>query len=120
MFSKTGPFIPCKRLALLLVALTILGLFTPASAQPQPTEIVFGALLDLTGDWSALGISSKAVLEIATKEINQELASSGWTAQSLRRSCGRSRLRAFESSSAPRQALRFGPSNPSQTPTESS
>lgn len=38
------------------------------------SEIVVGALLDLTGDWRTLGQASEAALEIAAEQINESFA----------------------------------------------
>ena len=45
----------------------------------EKEEIIIGALLDVTGDWSSLGESSKMALSIAVKDINNylEKANSG-------------------------------------------
>jgi len=43
----------------------------------QPNEITIGALVSLTGNWSTLGITSKAALEIAVKKINQNFIDEG-------------------------------------------
>jgi branched-chain amino acid transport system substrate-binding protein len=48
----------------------------PASAGGS-RELVFGALLSLTGEWSTLGQASKAALELATADINAHLAATG-------------------------------------------
>ena len=40
-------------------------------------EIVLGALLSLTGEWSTLGQASKAALELATADINAHMAATG-------------------------------------------
>jgi branched-chain amino acid transport system substrate-binding protein len=52
-----------------------LGLLAGAGASPLLArglggDITIGALLSLTGDWSTLGITSKALLETAVAEIN--------------------------------------------------
>jgi branched-chain amino acid transport system substrate-binding protein len=46
----------------------------PLLGRGLDTDITIGALLSLTGDWSTLGIASKALLEIAVAEINTFLA----------------------------------------------
>jgi branched-chain amino acid transport system substrate-binding protein len=48
----------------------------PASARGSH-EIVLGALLSLTGEWSTLGQASKAALELATADINAHMAATG-------------------------------------------
>jgi branched-chain amino acid transport system substrate-binding protein len=51
---------------------TALPLGTKETRAAAPREVVVGALLSLTGQWSSLGITSKAALEIASEEINAE------------------------------------------------
>jgi len=51
-----------------------------ASARPADAtsnELVVGALLSITGPWSTLGQTSRAVLTIAAKDINDQLARQG-------------------------------------------
>lgn len=51
---------------------------TKSDAEPQiQNTITVGALLSLTGNWSSLGINSKAALEIATEDINQYMEETG-------------------------------------------
>ncbi len=59
-----------------------LGLLAASAASPLlgrglGNDITIGALLSLTGDWSTLGITSKALLEIAVAEINRWFESTG-------------------------------------------
>ncbi len=49
----------------------------PLKARGLGSDITIGALLSLTGDWSTLGITSKALLEIAVAEINAWFESTG-------------------------------------------
>src|SRR5215212_1410217 len=49
---------------------------SPASAAGS-REVVLGALLSLTGDWSTLGQASQAALELATADINARMEASG-------------------------------------------
>lgn len=53
------------------------GTASARPADPARNELVVGALLSITGPWSTLGQSSRAVLEIAVKEINDYLARQG-------------------------------------------
>src|SRR3954452_3042979 len=46
------------------------GAAAPLMARGLASDLTIGALLSLTGDWSTLGIASKALLEIAVAEIN--------------------------------------------------
>jgi branched-chain amino acid transport system substrate-binding protein len=59
-----------------------LGLLAATAATPLlgrgfGSDITIGALLSLTGDWSTLGLTSKALLQIAVNEINTFLDSTG-------------------------------------------
>lgn len=46
-------------------------------ANNQTEEITIGALVSLTGNWSSLGITSKAALEAAVDKINREFENEG-------------------------------------------
>jgi branched-chain amino acid transport system substrate-binding protein len=48
-----------------------------AGTDAAPREIVVGALLSLTGDWSSLGVASKAALQIAVEDMNAEFKQAG-------------------------------------------
>ncbi len=67
---------------ILCAALCIIA-FLPAckkteSTTPEATQIInVGALLSLTGNWSSLGITSKAAIEIALEDINEYLKDNG-------------------------------------------
>jgi branched-chain amino acid transport system substrate-binding protein len=66
---------------LVLVAALVL-IFGAPPARAGGTErgrhtLKVGALLSLTGDWSTLGLTSKAALEIGVARINQDLAAVG-------------------------------------------
>src|SRR3954468_11700807 len=50
---------------------------TPLLARGLGSDITIGALLSLTGDWSTLGITSKALLEMAVAEINALFEATG-------------------------------------------
>ena len=72
-----------KTVAVIAVLLLVVGfaagwfLRTPApEVAPQP-EVVFGALLSLTGSTSSMGESSEAALELAVEDINEYLLSIG-------------------------------------------
>src|SRR4029079_3835382 len=43
----------------------------------NPEVTIIGALLSLTGDWSSLGLASRALLQIAADEINDLMAALG-------------------------------------------
>ncbi len=58
-----------------LVAITI-GILSCKKKDPVSTQIItIEGLFSLTGNWSSLGITSKAALEIAAEDINAYLAS---------------------------------------------
>ena len=38
----------------------------------EPNEVIIGVLVSLTGNWSSLGITTKAALEVAVEEINEK------------------------------------------------
>ncbi len=66
---------------LMIIAVMTTLLFVVCSGIPvhaedllNPTEVSFGALLDLSGNWSSLGESSQAVLLIAVEDINNYLS----------------------------------------------
>nr|QNO54185.1 penicillin-binding protein activator LpoA [Methanosarcinales archaeon ANME-1 ERB7] len=72
-----------KAIAVIAVILLVVGfaagwfLRTPApEVAPQP-EVVFGALLSLTGSASSVGESSEAGLELAVEDVNEYLLSIG-------------------------------------------
>jgi len=72
-----------KTVAVIAVLLLVVGfaagwfLKTPApEVAPQP-EVVFGALLALTGSASSMGESSEAALELAVEGVNEYLLSIG-------------------------------------------
>lgn len=61
-----------------VVKLCVTVLIGCAIALPaRGAELLFGALVPLTGAWSSSGIASKAALEIAVEDINKELADRG-------------------------------------------
>ena len=56
---------------LLIAGIGVLALGENTS---PPTEVVIGALLDLSGDWSSLGESSEVALDIALKDVQPYLS----------------------------------------------
>src|SRR6476660_7406472 len=50
---------------------------TDTDNTPPQQTINVGALLSLTGNWSSLGINSKAALEIAAADINSYMEETG-------------------------------------------
>ncbi len=75
--------ITTKTVAVIVVLLLVTGftagwfLKTPApEVAPQP-EVVFGALLSLTGSASIIGESSEAALELAVEDVNEYLSCIG-------------------------------------------
>ncbi len=72
-----------KTVAVIAILLLVVGfaagwfLKTPApEVAPQP-EVVFGALLSLTGSASSMGESGEAALELAVEDVNEYLLSIG-------------------------------------------
>ncbi|MFM1745275.1 MAG: hypothetical protein RLZZ630_1212, partial [Bacteroidota bacterium] len=59
---------------LLLVGLSLAGCKKENDDSVPVLTIPICGLLSLTGDWSSLGITSKAALEIAVEEVNAEFA----------------------------------------------
>ena len=53
------------------------GTVSARPADATGNELVVGALLSITGPWSTLGQTSRAVLTIAAKDINDQLARQG-------------------------------------------
>lgn len=66
-----------------VVSLVLIGLLFQGCANsdtelvPAQQTIQVGALLSLTGNWSSLGINSKAALEVATADINRYMEETG-------------------------------------------
>jgi len=56
-----------------MAALTIAGIFQSCGKDDQKRTVSVVGLFSLTGNWSSLGITSKAALEIASDDINQYL-----------------------------------------------
>ena len=58
----------------LLVALAVAGSTCgPSPAKPVGREVVIGGLFSLTGNWSTLGESARATMEIAVEDVNRYL-----------------------------------------------
>lgn len=68
---------PAFRAILALFLALLIGVPVGMPAQAAPVDVPIGALLSLTGDWSTLGVASKAALEIAVDEINRSLSFTG-------------------------------------------
>src|SRR5690554_6925952 len=61
-------------LALLLPAAITLTACTESTTEPPATRVVpIGGLFSLTGNWSTLGLTSEAALELAVEDINASL-----------------------------------------------
>lgn len=64
---------------IILTVILLAGCVKITKEQPseiaENNELIIGALLDLTGDWSSLGQDSKITLELANKDINNYLKS---------------------------------------------
>lgn len=74
--KKVGGKVRLKIFGMLFGMLLGVTLGVPAWPQSASTvkEVVWGALLDLTGDWSSLGESSQVALDLAQIEINDYLS----------------------------------------------
>ncbi|NQS88201.1 penicillin-binding protein activator [Patescibacteria group bacterium] len=59
---------------MILLLVACVGVPAYSESTSYSKEVVFGALLDLTGDWSSLGESSQVVLNIAIKDIQSYLS----------------------------------------------
>ena len=57
-----------------LLLVVCVGVPAYSESTSYSKEVIFGALLDLTGDWSSLGESSQVVLNIAIKDIQSYLS----------------------------------------------
>jgi len=69
-----------RSLIYLLLFVFVIGCKDSDVTEPnnnQTEEITIAALLSLTGNWSTLGITSKAALEAAVEEMNQESIDEG-------------------------------------------
>ena len=71
-----------RQITYTLAALMALVFFTPACKKEKANKIgvqtiKVGALLSLTGNWSSLGITSKAAIDIALEDINKYMSDSG-------------------------------------------
>ena len=73
----TSAGVRLRRVAALsvLLASTLTGLgCSDDPSSPGNQEIVIGGLFSLTGNWSSLGVASKAALEIGIEDVNAYLA----------------------------------------------
>ncbi len=73
-----------KNITKIICALLCITAFLPACEKPESTTrqtVNVGALLSLTGNWSSLGITSKAATEIALEDINLYLRQNGSSRQ---------------------------------------
>jgi len=73
----TSPAIRARRAAAraVLLASALLGLgCNDEPASPGTQEIAIGGLFSLTGNWSSLGVVSKAAMEVAVEDVNAYLA----------------------------------------------
>ena len=74
-----------KKVLILVTILVACSIFWGGCSQkpsaptptPVPEEVVFGALLPLTGDRASMGESTQVALKIAVREINEYLSSIG-------------------------------------------
>ena len=77
--KKTTPKTILKIFSIAIAMLLIAGIGLPAFSEntSPPTEVIIGALLDLSGDWSSLGESSEVALDIALKDVQPYLSRIG-------------------------------------------
>ena len=73
------------------------GAAAPLLGRGLGSDLTIGALLSLTGDWSTLGITSKALLEIVVAEMNASLEAT--------QSSGRVSLRVEDTKLEPERAV---------------
>lgn len=71
-----------KRMTLTLTVLLAFVFLAPSCKKEQDNKIPeenikVGALLSLTGNWSTLGITSKAAIDIALEDINEYMSKTG-------------------------------------------
>lgn len=66
-----------RGLAAALVVVLAAGCGDDSSGPADDQDIVIGGLFSLTGNWSTLGIASKAAMEIAAQDVNEYLADAG-------------------------------------------
>jgi branched-chain amino acid transport system substrate-binding protein len=59
------------------VAAIALGTSCDSTTEPSTREITLGGAFSLTGNWSTLGLTSKAAMEIAVADVNTYLAGQG-------------------------------------------
>ena len=64
--------------AVTLAALALVTASCDDSSGPGDTHnITLGGIFSLTGNWSTLGVTSKAAMEIGIEDVNQYLAAGG-------------------------------------------
>lgn len=68
---------PCRRRtgALALVGLSMVAASCASTpSEPREREVLLGGLFSLTGNWSTLGRTGRAAMELAVEDVNQYLA----------------------------------------------
>ncbi|HEX8675195.1 MAG TPA: ABC transporter substrate-binding protein, partial [Longimicrobium sp.] len=69
-----------RRAFVLLAASAALAACTDdATGFEEPREITLGGIFSLTGNWSTLGVASKAAMELAVEDVNAYAAGRGIT-----------------------------------------
>jgi len=63
--------------AAVLAVVLAAGCSDDTSGPTNEQDIVIGGLFSLTGNWSTLGVASKAAMEIAAEDVNEYLADAG-------------------------------------------
>ncbi len=68
-----------KKTLTLLFSVLLFGIWgCSKDADPIPkNKIEIGAILSLTGNWSTLGVTSQAAIEMAVKEVNESFSADG-------------------------------------------
>jgi branched-chain amino acid transport system substrate-binding protein len=69
----------CARLAAALLAFAAAGCDDSGTISTLDNQIVLGGVFSLTGNWSSLGVTSKAAMELAVEDVNAYAAGRGVT-----------------------------------------
>jgi branched-chain amino acid transport system substrate-binding protein len=80
MKNRMSPAARAARGAVALLALAgALGCDDTGTISRMPNEVVLGGVFSLTGNWSSLGVTSKAAMELAVEDVNAYAAGRGVT-----------------------------------------
>ncbi len=76
--ARTKTYVAARHMlrvcALLASAVALASCDKSTTAPGTPQEVVIGGLFSLTGNWSTLGVTSKAAMEIGIEDVNQYVA----------------------------------------------